>query len=216
MRCHFFVSLNASCDNKALCKNYLMKALWACALRPLYESPLGLSGPLRGSLGLSAASCGSLGLSGRSLEAFWKVSGVFWQLSGALWGSLRSLGLSGALWCSLELSGALWVSLGLSGLSGALCGSPGALWGSLGLSGVLWGSLGLSEALRSLPAATTLPVATTRRKHNWPADKARIYKATGRHLIVLYILLIALNTQISRNFIGSRLVTAEVVWATLR
>jgi hypothetical protein len=154
LRCHFFVSLNASCDNKALCKNYLMKALWACALRPLYESPLGLSGPLRGSLGLSAASCGSLGLSGRSLEAFWKVSGVFWQLSGALWGSLRSLGLSGALWCSLELSGALWVSLGLSGLSGALCGSPGALWGSLGLSGALrglsgalWGSLGFSGAL---------------------------------------------------------------------
>ena len=87
---------------------------------------------------------GSLELSG----VHWKMSGTQWGIIGAQW---RSVGLSGAHCCSVELSGSHWDSLGLSGvlvrLSGTECGSlklNGDQWGSVGLSESHWSSVGLS------------------------------------------------------------------------
>ena len=54
------------------------------------------------------------------------------------------------------------------------------------------------------------------RKAKLAADKARIYKATGRTLIVLYIHLSAQSLQLYSALLDSRLIPAEFIWATLR
>ena len=53
------------------------------------------------------------------------------------------------------------------------------------------------------------------RKAKLAAEKARIYKATGRTLIVLYILLNAQSLQLYSALLGPRLILVEFIWATL-
>ena len=53
------------------------------------------------------------------------------------------------------------------------------------------------------------------RKAKLAADKARIYKATGRTLIVLYILLSAQSLQLYSALLDLRLSLVGFIWATL-
>ena len=54
------------------------------------------------------------------------------------------------------------------------------------------------------------------RKAKLAADKARIYKATGRTLIVLYIHLSAQSLQLYSALLGSRLIPVGFICATLQ